>query len=206
MTDRGEESSLIMGPREFFREKVARALSNQKVDVCDEVEFYLVNLLCGFVAPEKLKTALGELDLLETPLALLLKHAIEAPPSMQLKVFKVLGDTSLYMSGYFQDYFNRKTFDLDYYIAMGSQAYSHVAGLMRQHQPRRLQEVYVRLSDQFPLLVEVVAEVSEQSGLNDNSDLLALYDRWCRNQSERLRKKLMDRGIDPIPANIRDAQ
>ena len=198
--------SWIINPREFFREKVSQALLNQKVNLSDEVEFYLVNLLCGFISPEKLKTTLGELDLLDTPLAIMLKHALESPPSMQLKLYKLLGDTSLYISGYFQDYFNRKAFDLDYYVTLGSQAYSHVAGLVKSPQQKQFRDIYLALSENFPLLVEVVAEVSEQSGLQDNSDLLALYDRWSRSQSERLRKKLVDRGIDPVPSNTRDIQ
>ena len=201
-----EASNWIIDPREFFRDKVSTALSNQNLKVCEEIEFYLVNLLCGFIAPEKLKTALGELDLIDTPLAIIFKHALEAPPERQLKLYKVMGDTSLYMSGYFQDYFNRKTYDMSYYITLGAQAYNHLAGLVKHQKQGPFRDVYTHLSENFPALVDVVAEVADQSGMSGDSNLLALYDRWSKSQSERLRKKLVDKGIDPVPSNTRDAQ
>ncbi len=43
--------------------------------------------------------------------------------SRRLCILKDLGDLSLYVSGFFQDSFNRKTFNLSYYIDMGSLAY-----------------------------------------------------------------------------------
>ena len=203
MTTAGE--NWIIHPKEFFREKVSCALGKQKLKVCDETEFYLVNLLCGFISPEKLQTALGEWDLMDTPLAIIFQQALEAPPEQQLKIYKILGDTSLYISGYFQDYFNRKTFDMGYYMTMGSHAYETVASLVRSRE-NHSQRIYKNLSENFPAFVEVVAEVSDASGVSDDSNLLAIYDRWSKTQSERLRKKLEDKGIEPVPANTRDAQ
>ena len=199
---------LVVKPQEFFREKVSEAAAKQKVEIPDDVEFYIVNLLCDFIAPGKLDTLFGEIGALETPLALMLKQALEAPPAQRLRIYKYLGDTSLYFAGFFQDFFNRKAFDINYYISLGSSAYDHVSHLMRdQHADDHFTSMYGTLADKFRSLVEVVAEVSEAPGQDNKPiDLLAIYDRWNRNNSERLRKKLSAAGIIPIPTPFRERQ
>ncbi len=198
---------LLVGPQEFFREKVSEAVSNQRLDIGDELEFYVVNLLCEFIAPGKLETVSGELDALETPLALMLKQAVEAPPTQRLRIFKYLGDTSLYFAGFFQDYFNRKTFDIGYYISLGSSAYNNVSSLIRdQHGDEHFTTMFNDLAGRFGELVEVVAEVSETPGEAKPIDLLAIYDRWTRNNSERLRRMLNKAGIIPQPVPMREKQ
>ena len=50
---------LMVKPHEFFREKVTEAVANQRIELGDDVEFYVVNLLCEFIAPSKLETISG---------------------------------------------------------------------------------------------------------------------------------------------------
>ena len=102
-----KNSRLIIEPKEFFRNLVSEAMANKNYPAQDEVEFYLVNLLCNFIEPTKIKTSHGDIDVLDTPLATLLKLALESDHEEQKVIFKALGDASLYISGYFQDYFNR---------------------------------------------------------------------------------------------------
>ena len=197
----------LVKPEEFFREKVSKAIVNQKVQIGDDLEFYLVNLLCEFIVPGKLETLAGEMSALETPLAIMLKEAMEAPPATRLKIFKYLGDTSLYFAGFFQDYFNRKTYDISYYIALGSSAYNNVSVLMRDHHgDDQFTVMYNGLADRFRDLVEVVAEVSETPGDTRPIDILAIYDRWNRNNSDRLRRMLNQVGITPVSVPFREKQ
>lgn len=202
------ENNLLVGPHEFFREKITTAAANQKLSISDDVEFYLVKLLCDFIAPGRLETVEGELNALETPLALMLKQAIEAPPAHKLRIYKYLGDTSLYFAGFFQDYFNRKAFDIDYYITLGSTAYENVSAIMRdQHNDEHFRATYRKMATEFHKLVELVAEVSElPENVAKPIDILAIYDRWTRNNSDRLRLKLQNVGITPIPNLPRDKQ
>lgn len=175
-------------PSEFFKERVRVALTNNNMTIDNDVEFYLVTLLCNFIQPQ------GSLDLLEldTPLALYLKEALESSDSYEQQTrFKVLGDLSLYVSGYFQESFNRKTIDIDYYIAIGSSAYRKVATLSAQ-------SLYRKLATSFPQLIEIVSEVAIIPGQDKPADILATYDRWTRSNSKRLLKVLQDLGIDPL--------
>ncbi len=199
--------SLLVKPEEFFRERVSFAIANQQVEVGDDIEFYLVNLLCDFISPAKIEVQSGELNALETPLALMLKEAVDAPPAQRLRIFKYLGDTSLYMAGFFQDYFNRKAFDVGYYISLGSSAYTNVAALVREtNGDQHFTEMFRNLSDKFKSLVEVVAEVSEVPGQENAVDVLAVYDRWTRTHSDRLRRVLNNAGISPLPVSLRHKQ
>ena len=198
--------NLLINPQEFFRTRVAEALANQKISLPDPVESYLVNLLCEFINPTDLETANGlKLSALDTPLAIILKEATEAPPNQRLRILKYLGDSSLYISGFFQDYFNRKTYDVGYFRSVGASAYENVSVLMRdQHGDKHFSTVFRDLAYRFHDLVEVLAEISESPGENRPVDILAVYDRWTRSPSERLRRILSRFGIVPVSSSNRD--
>jgi hypothetical protein len=196
---------LELNPGEFFRELINTATSNHHIAISTEMEFYLVNLLCEFISPAKLAISSGEIDVFDTPLALLVKTALEAPPTEQLKIYKVLGDTSLYLSGYFQDYCLRKTIDLDYFMSIGSHAYRNVSSLLKYQRSIGPQPaIYEELSDKFANLVTIVADVADQSGSTKASDILTLYGRWSQAPTERLRKLLMKNGVIPLAGGSKD--
>lgn len=188
----------IVNPKEYFHQQISEAKSSLNITLSDHIEFYIVNLMCEFIDP----TQIGIEDL-DTPLAFKLKHALESSPEIQLKSLKKLGDTSLYLAGYFQDYFNKKTYDIDYYIAMGSSAYSRIS---RGRQDTHFSDLYDNLSRQFSQLVELIAQVSDHFGDRSQVDLLSTYERWTKNQSSRLRKILEDEGIVPITDSMAKPQ
>jgi hypothetical protein len=197
---------LQISPAEFFREQVSSAILRQRLEISDDVEFYLVNLLCDFIDPQKSNVLGDEDSFLETPLALQLKRAMEAPPEHQLRILRGMGDTSLYVAGYFQDFFNRKVYDVDYFVTLGSQAYSNLSFLLRDRD-ESFSTTYEALGQSFTHLVEVVAEVADHLGSTGATNILATYDRWTRNQSStRLRRKLEEKGIAPIPIPTKIAQ
>lgn len=196
---------IAISPSEFFREQVASAINRQKLSVSEEIEYYLVNLLIDFIDPRKHQPMIGEKDILGMPIALVLKAAIEAPDEDKLKLYKVLGDFSLYFSGYFQDFFNNKSYDVDYYITLGTTAYQQAAMIVReslraQHQA----QTFKNLANDFECLVDVLAEIKDQLHPSGSTDLLATYERWIRTNSHRLRKKLEDSGIIPVSINIKN--
>jgi len=203
-----ENSSLelMVSPKEFFREKVTNAIERQNIEIDDDIEFYIVNLLCDYIDPTKSGFNPENGDPFETPLAIQLKNALEAPPEKRIKIFKNMGDTSLYISGYFQDFFNRKIYDVDYFITLGSSAYGNIAELMRDKDDS-FAKTYSMLARLFNELVEIVAEVSDGFGTEQPANVLATYDRWTRNQSSaRLLRKLEESGINPIPISTKIAQ
>ena len=193
---------LTITPSEFFRGEISTAFKQQNLSVDENIEFYLVELLCNFVSPVMIETAEGEKNIFDIPLALLLKQSLESEVNQKIKLLKTIGDTSLYVSGYFQDYFNQRTFDINYYIDLGSQAYLSVASICRKkHQDEDFSSLYSNLSNNFKNYVEIIAEVSERTVNFKDQRVLDLYERWTKSQSERLRKKLIEEGILPSIGN-----
>ena len=182
---------LEIAPRQFFQEKITAAQAKNDVDLDRDVEFYLVALLCDFIQPAQRSPHLQQLD---TPLALFLKDTLEAPEHEQPTRFRILGDLSLYVGGFFQESFNRRLIDVDYYIAIGSAAYYKTAAQVGNSS----RHVYEKLAHDFAVLVELVAEVAVIPDQSRAVDILATYDRWTRSNSQRLRQTLLELGIDPI--------
>ncbi len=189
----------LMQPLDFFRTQVCAAASNLQVELDSSLEFYLVNLLCEFINPALLHIE-PDINVLDTPLAFILKKAVESTPDTQIKVYKRLGDTSLYIAGYFQDYFNRKTYDVGYYISMGSAAYGKTSVLMRsQRNDTHFAQMYAGLSQDFRKLVAILAQVASTMTPHQQPDLLQTYLNWQQTQSESLRRTLDEHDILPVP-------
>ena len=177
-------------PQAFFYEKVHDAQLRQKKKLNENVEHYVVNLLCEFVqSPQNQDDA--------DCLALILKKALESPRGEQLLLFKRLGDTALYFSGFFQDYFNNKLFGIRYYMSMGENAYSQLADMMQKR--HQLAQTYQDLSHAFCDAVDVLTDVSEQTQATSRQrDLLSLYSAWLDTASDKLENDIRKRGIIPI--------
>jgi hypothetical protein len=191
---------LDLSPSEFFRSQIHDAASELRISLDDHLEFYLVNLLCEYISSSKLIDPTDKIDALSTPLALMLQKAIEAPPERRAKIFKNLGDTSLYFAGFFQDYFNRKIYSISYYISMGQTAYTSLATELSDHNGRGdFSQMYKTLASRFNQLVEILGTVAAKNEAGSaNPGLLEIYDRWNQTDSESLRKKLNDAGIAPL--------
>jgi hypothetical protein len=199
---------LVTSPQEFFHDKITSASSTLRIKLDEHVEFYLVNLLTRFVSSTATTSDKDcSDDVLATPLAFMLKRAVEAPNEQKLGLYRALGDSSLYLSGFFQDYFNRKAFDINYFITMGASAYDQ-ASLLTKSQTRDdgLHETLDALSKNFAQIVDVVAQASDSSALQQDSSILNLYDRWNRSGSERIRILLQEKGILPIKVPYKQAQ
>ncbi|MCX6115974.1 MAG: hypothetical protein NT027_00380 [Proteobacteria bacterium] len=195
---------LSLTPQSFFRERINSASQQLNVNLNDDVEFYLVNLLIEFINPKTVNEDFQG-DVLSTPLVLLLKQIVEAPEAKQAGMYRRLGDTSLYITGFFQDYFNQKTFDINYFIMMGSSAY-HQASILSNSKDANHSSTLSELSNKFIQFVDVVAQASDSTSTYKASDILNIYDRWNRCGSDRLRAILQEFGITPISAPYKIAQ
>lgn len=185
--------------REFFHDTVNTAVENQNLEVSGEAVFYLVNLLSTFSRSEDLFEQTGEGVELK-PLADIYTRAVSDPsPAERLRLLQRLGDTALFISGLFADSLNRKLVDVDYYIAMGGSAYSSVSYSFRSHyRNEAARQLFNELTEKFVDCVDVLSEVSENTALSSNSDVLRLYEIWLRTGSKRAATRLRKAGIEPI--------
>jgi hypothetical protein len=190
--------------KEFFRDAVHDALSNQHVAVEDQTEHYVVNLLTLFSNTD----ALYERQPNDTasrsglkPLAVMLGEALEAPThEARCRGLQRLGDVSLFIAGFFSAGFARKLVDVDYHIAMGGRAYGTLAETCPPARGRTLRQVFGELAAKFVPVVDALNEISESSYQHSDRDRLRLYELWVKTGSERSRRLLRKLGIEPAPA------
>jgi len=176
--------------REWFREMVAETLSQRRIKVQEVTEFYLVNLLAGFLEREKLFVEAPDGSVVEEPLAIVLLRALAEDRRIRAAQLRRVGDTALFVSGFFGDSLARSLVDVDYYIALGARAYGALAD-----SERGLDGLYEELAGRFPDFVDLFAEIAELSDLRSNRGLLRLYERFLATRSERVAQRLRDRGV-----------
>jgi hypothetical protein len=166
---------------EFFHEVVTDALSAVDLDASEPTSWYLVSLL-------------GEMThhrLTDEPLGMKL---VEAPISgaERVRTLKQVGDTSLYVAGFFAESLTRSLVQVEYYIGIGQSAYSQLA--KQCGRGSTLTEVYEELADEFPRFVDVIAEIRKRTEFA-TTDVTKLYEIWLRTRDEWIEKKLRAIGV-----------
>lgn len=186
------ERSIVLGQtaQEYFKEAVSGALAHRRLRIQETTEFYLVNLLAGHLSSGQ-PVARGAEG--SEPLAFILKRALEAEREERRRTLKRLGDTSLFVSGFFGDSLAGSLVDVGYYIAMGERAYEALSGFERAD--GAVAQVYEELARRFPDLVDVLAEIAELSDLSSNRGLVKLYERFLATGSQRVAERLRERGV-----------
>jgi len=179
----------------YFQEQLAQAMEHQRVSTSAFTEFYLVNLLAAFVRGERLPAREPGFD--EVPLALLYLRALSASRHERARLLRAMGDTALFVSGFFADSLSGSEADVQYYAALGGRAY---ARLSRDHeQEARIGPgVFSELSGRFLEFADVLAEVSERSRLAHPVSVVKLYERWTQTGSRRAAALLAAQGINPV--------
>lgn len=182
----------------YFKELVETAVEHQRLDATDMSQFYLVNLLSDFAKTEQLfdKTADGYE---EKPLAIVLAQALKGNTTNRIRLFKKIGDTSLYIAGYFSDHIDSKIVDIDYYISMGEGAYKNLSGIFANE--KTFTELYGELAGKFIRFVDILSEVRREGWIASNSELLRLYEKWLKTGNERIKRLLEKEGLVPAVPN-----
>ena len=151
-------------PMEFFREQLERAMEHQKVSTSAFTEYYLVNLLSRLRARRAAPSPSPASTRRRSPLLYVARPRRPRAASARASC-ATMGDTALFVSGFFADSLSRGLVDLGYYQAMGGPG-------LRAPQPRGLgraasgSTVFSELSGRFSEFADVLAEVSETSHLS----------------------------------------
>jgi len=173
---------------EFFRTEVDLALKERGLARGTMTEHYLVQLLAAY----------GAQPIEERPLALRMMAALESTPRERRVQLRDIGDTSLYVSGFWADSLLRKPVDVDYYIDMGGSAYSELARGGTGWTGDPFGNVFGDLASNFAMFVEVLMMVSRRTARqSSNQDVLRLYQRWQETRSEWVGRRLAALGVVP---------
>lgn len=187
--------------RDYFEESVNKAISHQRVDAAPQTTDYVVDLLVSYTRSDRLFQTTPEGKRL-TPLAMLYFEALHAQSqSARNRSLQRLGDVALFITGLFADSLHRKLVDVDYYIAMGGNAYAYLADNLRSGEGIT-REVFEELSEKFVTFVDVLMEVAEQARPASQSDVLRLYELWVKTGSQRAAGQLRNLGIVPMQPKV----
>jgi hypothetical protein len=164
----------------FFQEVVSGALDRQGLATSESTELYLVGLL-GEYARARLPDHALSLRLVES----------QSDAGERVRALKEVGDTTLYVAGFFADSLQRKLVGVDYYMDLGQAAYHELA---RRLATSSVAEVYAELSGKFPRFVEVLTEVRRHVAFASH-DIVHLYEEWVRTRSAWVEKRLRSLGV-----------
>lgn len=194
---RSSHLSLVVSSSEYFEEVVSDAFEKRKFRTAEPVKTYLVELLQFYVPASNL---FDEIDSsgrrTRQTLAETFLKAQNASPAERNELLKKLGDRSLYISGFFGDSLQRKLVDVDYYVDMGGMAYSALATTARENTQAK---VYSELAQRFFDFVEVLTHISSETHLQNEENLLRLFEMYEKTGSEVAREKLVSRGLTVVP-------
>lgn len=166
---------------EFFHEVVTDALSAVDLSASEPAGWYLVGLLGDMTRTR----------LTDEPLGPKLARA-EGEPAERVRTLKHVGDTSLYVAGFFAESLTRSLVGVDYYVGLGQSAYAQLAKSLGGQ--RQLTVVYEELADNFPKFVDVIAEVRKRTDFA-TPDIGRLYEMWLKTRDEWIENKLRAAGV-----------
>lgn len=187
-------------PVEYFREQVVVAMEHQKLEVSEFAQHYLVDLLTRCVRADAL-LASCEPGAEEMPLAMLYLKALGAASHERARLLRAMGDSALFVSGFFADSVIDKVGDLRYYRVLGGDAYARLG----REERRPTARVFSELAARFQELADVLSEVSESSRLASPLAVLRLYQRFMQTGSRRAARLLVQLGVmpmDPGPGRV----
>jgi hypothetical protein len=183
---------------DYFQAQLTASITHQRVTLDPATIRYLADLLSDFTDSERLFSPTPEGPDIK-PLALQYADAVYAEGTNQRKfALRRLGDVALFVAGMFAGSLARKLVDVDYYIAMGGSAYRYLHEILDSSFALKTHaSPFGELSAKFAALVDVLAEVAEESHLGGRQDVLRDYEIWLRTGSKRALNKLHRSGLQP---------
>jgi hypothetical protein len=180
----GVKVAVLASSQEYFTDLVTQAVEKRKFQTSPYVFQYLVHLLQSHVTNPNVH--------MNGTLAETLLTACQSERPVKIELLKKLGDTSLYISGFFGDSLRRKIVDIDYYADIGCSAYSHLAAELNTNVQST---VYSEFSQRFLDYVDLLTYISQNSLVQSNQDLLRLYERYVMTGSELAKEQLIEKGL-----------
>ena len=178
----------------YFRDEVNRAFDVEGVERHELTQHYLVQLLAGY-ASHPVESG---------PLAIRFMTALSESPRERKTHLREIGDTSLFVSGFWGDSLTRSLVDVDYYIELGETAYGELAGASAAGPFGS--EVFARLARNFARFVEVLMTIRRRtSGAAGSHQIVRLYERWMRTRSDWAARRLAEEGVFPFGRAARTA-
>ena len=188
-----ESKQILASSGEFFSEVVDEALESRKIKTYPMVSKYIVDLLENYLFTDNLYDTHDESGRKQrSTLAEMLLTASSSTQNEKIKLLKKLGDSSLYISGFFAPSLRRKPIDVGYYVNMGCTAYNSLSLTIKE---TTFSKVYSEISNRFVEFVDVLTYIRDKSLVSPNQDLLELMEIYNQTGSSLAREELIKNGV-----------
>lgn len=181
---------------EYFREALSEAMDRTGAFVTFDVQAYVLKMLGEFSRSENAFAGVDKGE--DTAYAILLSRAVDCSPQEALRIYKHVGDSTLYHLGFFKEFANQKTVNESYYFSVGEQAYAQASDLSLGLGGR----VFGELANRFIELVLVCNEMSvhgernRAKGAISTQRLLILIEHYQRTRNPQIGEVLRRQGVN----------
>lgn len=206
MSDQDEDGKITIeqNSNHYFNELIDEAKAAQKININMLTQNYLSDLLRYYLVSDHLFVASESGKRAQPTLAEQYLKAQNSQPRERIELLKKTGDQALYVSGFFGQSLNRKIVDVDYYVNMGSSAYTQLSHCIRE---ATFTELYLEISQRFIILVDLLSFISRKTMTKDgDAHILELFSRYSKTNSEDARQQLVEAGIFDHPASNRTSR
>lgn len=182
----------------YFQEALTQALDRTSTPLTFGVRAYVVKMLGEFSRTEHAFSGVDRGD--QPTYAFLLARALESTPQEALRLYKQVGDSTLYHLGFFKEFTSQKVVNESYYFSVGERAYASASQISGSEHPTG--RVYTELSHRFFELVLVFNEMSVHGDRNREAGgipterLLMLIEHYRRTQSPQIAEVLRRQGVN----------
>lgn len=185
----------------FFHGSLQRAARKHQLKAGDATLHYLTHMLADFAHADRVFDRTQD-GIGMRPLAILYSDALQATSVHEQRLWlRRLGDLALFVGGLFAGRLSRRLTDIDYCIAMGGNAYEYLHQTADDNARDRAQsEIFGELARNFARFVELLAAATHKK-VNDERDMIRLYDDWLATGSPLTARRLQALGIEPATPN-----
>lgn len=189
--------SILISTGDFFIEAVENAFVERRFSTFPSARSYLVKLLEYYVPAGNLFDEVDEQGRRKrSTLAETFLRAMSEEPHVRAEMLKKMADRALYITGFFSDSLQRKVIDVDYYAEMGVTAYGALADSSREDMTAK---VYREYAGKFIAFSEILSTISAQARIQDEANIMRLYETYAKTGSDYARERLLERGLIAVP-------
>ena len=156
---------LVKNSHSYFSESLQKALEINKLNLSESAQIYLIYMLDDFISAERTFAGIERKE--QIYFTDLLNRALDSSDQEALRIFRYMGDISLYLLGFFKKISLNKKMPSSYYISMGSLAYSQASYISRLYAANNA-AIFLELSEQFIFIVETFKNMSFHNSSNNN--------------------------------------
>ncbi len=181
----------------YFFDQLTKVNKKSLCPVNEEFLFYSSNVLNKFSSSQNyFEVKDGKVR--EKILGIKLLEAQQNSREEQKRIYLDVGDTSLFLCGYFAGSLNRKIIDVSYYQNLGKLAYLHLDGLVPNYFGKNA--FYKNLSELFELLAAMFSSISEE--VVSNNKIFSIFDQWVESKTKENETRLLVNGVHPLDSKL----